>query len=419
MQPESQAAYFPASEAWSRPARAAALREYQAFLDDVRRACGAAPPGAMPPDPAPTSAPCDAASPPTASPAKPPPPFADAESTSSHGSGALDVMQCAEVAPSVEAFGGAPWADVEEWLDRGGWAAPQARPSDPKLVSRTLDPSEPTQVIRAGIFQGLSASPRDVHIKVVEYSPGDIEVRVFKSPFVGADPELRLEGEGERREPPDEYERRESSLIRSRKTARQKCRALRVTHMMTLGKRGLFASYDECLAAFQRYLRLRERRFPNRPLSYVGVPEFDNGGWHLHVAIPGFLDVIPERVLWYRALGGRGNEQGEATPGSINMRSFLRRKGGRHHVPARVIAGYVCNYMGKDLESAVDFNRKAYWASRDIPEPIVRRYFARLMSIEAVIDDLPQLLGLRFGRPFEVPCAGFCEDFRLVVLNTG
>jgi hypothetical protein len=113
------------------------------------------------------------------------------------------------------------------------------------------------------------------------------------------------------------------------------------------------------------------RKLKGWNFRYVAVPEQhgDRETWHLHVAVAGRYDVNILRRLWYRALGGRGDERGSDTPGSIQIAHFNNKR-----KAATVVAGYMAKYMGKSFQAAGARGRKAFWASEGLV-PAVKRYF--------------------------------------------
>lgn len=157
---------------------------------------------------------------------------------------------------------------------------------------------------------------------------------------------------------------------RAARSLRYRCLALKADHMLTFTKRGKFSNVDELRAAWKRFYELL-RRFPNLAFRYVAVPEMHGDGrtWHLHVAVRGRYDVVFLRALWYRALGGKGNERGDASPGSLNARYF--------HNPrkaALTVAGYMAKYMGKSF-AQTGGGRKSYWASTGLVPETVQRFY--------------------------------------------
>jgi hypothetical protein len=165
-------------------------------------------------------------------------------------------------------------------------------------------------------------------------------------------------------------EKREWRCRRSKRTLRYRCLALKADHMITLTKRGKFASVDEVRAAWLAFHK-SIRKFPNLEFRYVAVPELHGDGitFHLHVAVAGRYDVVFLRRLWYRALGGTGKERGDETPGSINIRYFSHKR-----KSALIVAGYMAKYMGKSF-AVIGGRGKSYWCSEGLYPLTVQRWF--------------------------------------------
>jgi hypothetical protein len=139
--------------------------------------------------------------------------------------------------------------------------------------------------------------------------------------------------------------------------------------MLTFTKRGKFATVDSVWDGWAEMNRLGAKRFGSR-WAYVSVPEqHGDGTWHMHVAVHGFFDVTTLRVLWYRALGGRGDERGADTPGAVNITSPKR---GRRW-DARSIASYITGYVGKGFD-AVAGCRRLFASSKGIRALDVSRF---------------------------------------------
>jgi hypothetical protein len=157
---------------------------------------------------------------------------------------------------------------------------------------------------------------------------------------------------------------------RAARSLRYRCLALKADHMLTFTKRGKFDSVDDVRDAWRRFYKLLQK-FPNLDFRYVAVPEMHGDGrtWHLHVAVRGRYDVVMLRALWYRALGGKGNERGEAAPGSLNARYFHSRR-----KSALQVAGYMSKYMSKSFVSTGG-GRKSYWASNGLVPEAVHRFY--------------------------------------------
>lgn len=164
-----------------------------------------------------------------------------------------------------------------------------------------------------------------------------------------------------------------SSIARSRSLVTHRARCLGARYLWTFTKRGKFVTSDEVWTAWKRFSRLFDVRFGRR-MRYVAVPELHGDGetWHLHVAFGEWFDVVTLRVLWYRALGGRGNERADETPGSVNAKDKKFRSG---RSSARRVAGYIAKYVGKGFERG-GANRRVFAASSGLRPLELARWHA-------------------------------------------
>ncbi|WP_442958354.1 rolling circle replication-associated protein [Povalibacter sp.] len=148
--------------------------------------------------------------------------------------------------------------------------------------------------------------------------------------------------------------------------------------MITLTKRGKFSSAEDVWAAFARFSRLMKKRFGDDRWKYVAVPELHADGetWHMHVAVHGFYWAGTVRRLWFRALGGVGDESGSDTPGNVDLKDFsvgCSRRG------ARTIAKYIAKYVGKGA-AARGLCKRVFAASRGLHPNRVARWHIRYWS---------------------------------------
>lgn len=169
------------------------------------------------------------------------------------------------------------------------------------------------------------------------------------------------------------------SLRRSRKLLRERLFECDADHMVTLGKRGKFASLDAFWLAwdkFNRGMRAYAVRVGRRWRA-VCVPELHADGetWHGHVGVNGFW---PHTVLWFewqKALGGRGGEHGKESIGSVRIDyiKVKRRKSLPRGAVARRVAGYLGKYLGKGF-SGCNRSRRLFAASRGLAPYRVERF---------------------------------------------
>jgi hypothetical protein len=111
---------------------------------------------------------------------------------------------------------------------------------------------------------------------------------------------------------------------------------------------------------------------------YVCVPELHSDGvtYHMHVALRGFFLVESVRALWFRALGGRGNERGENTPGNVDIKFFRTQSRRARGSRIRSIAGYVAKYVGKGF-AACNRGRRLFSSSRGLDPDRIERWRVR------------------------------------------
>ncbi len=199
-------------------------------------------------------------------------------------------------------------------------------------------------------------SLRSDHWRVTEFhfASGHVEVRATRCEGAGTSARsapigARLDRDDCRVEISDS-ERRALNGARARATVRRRAWGLDADRLVTLTRRGGFASRDECWAALQRWRRLC------KPFSwwksYIAVLELHRGGgvndgtYHIHLGLRGFAPMGIALRLWYRALGGTGNEQGSESPGGIDLGEGRNR--GRAQ-PRGGIAWYLAKYVAKDF----------------------------------------------------------------------
>lgn len=239
----------------------------------------------------------------------------------------------------------------------------------PSLEDVTLDPHALVAPL-PDVADG-AGHPEQLTCKVIVYSDG-VRASVYRARQKRAASGFAPDADGSSDQQGStltDSERSEASIRRSRALVVHRVRCLGAYALWTFTKRGKFASADECWAAWRAFCQNFMRRF-KRKCKYVVVPELHADGetWHLHAVFPERFDVVALRILWQRALGGRGNERGEHTLGNVDVKA-LRGRG----ATARGIAGYVAKYVGKGFErsstnrrvfassSGLHPNRTAYW----------------------------------------------------------
>lgn len=175
------------------------------------------------------------------------------------------------------------------------------------------------------------------------------------------------------------------NVLRARKRAKKKvrhlCKEMGADRILTLTTREQSNTPEQMLDRWQRWLRLVERAAGGR-FHYVGVLEphpSNPAHLHMHVAVAVFLNVNVLRQCWWTVCGGRAM-------GNVHIKR-LKAQGGIRRVYK--VASYISKYITK--ETAVEFNRKRYWASR-VRLPDVRRYWLRARTLEAACGEAWRLL---------------------------
>lgn len=183
------------------------------------------------------------------------------------------------------------------------------------------------------------------------------------------------------------------SAYRAARKVRLLCIEIRADRMLTLTSRGLLKEFDQVIQAWKRFMRLVERA--GTKFRYVAVPELHASGehFHIHVALNGYLKADLMRRCWQIALGGKGNERGQDTLGNVDIKS--RRYGKVGPSDSVRIARYLSKYITKGYLEHHRFNRKRYWASRNILLPDEQGEWMRSDSKAEALQELME----RFGTP--------------------
>ncbi|MGA7180897.1 MAG: hypothetical protein WBX11_15115 [Thiobacillaceae bacterium] len=184
---------------------------------------------------------------------------------------------------------------------------------------------------------------------------------------------------------------RQKAAYRAARRVRHLCIEIRADRMLTLTSRGLLREFDQVIQAWKRFMRLVERA--EAKFRYVAVPELHGSGehFHIHVAINGYLKAELMRRCWQIALGGRGNERGQDALGNVDIKS--RRYGKPGPSDSVKIARYLSKYITKGYLENHRFNRKRYWASRDIRLPEETGEWLSATEKSGVINELVERFG--------------------------
>jgi hypothetical protein len=288
-------------------------------------------------------------------------------------------------------------------LARERHRAPRApRSGAPSLDSSSLDTSLPVP-LPDGFVDGVVHNAAAFNLKLVRY-PDSTRVVMTR----GRDSVGRSAHRSDK--PKCEVERWEKNKHRAKAQVRHLCRCLGADHLWTFGKRGKFAALDEVWLAWRSFGRLMRAEY-GVAWAYVAVPELHADGetWHLHAAVRGFWDVVALRRLWYRALGGSGDESGQDTPGNVDAKYI--RQGQRGPCSHRAIAGYISAYIGKGF-GAVASGRRLFAPSECIRPLEVRRFHCEWpASPGEIVEEVCNFLVERAGCERGVEVRHFGEGF--------
>ena len=112
-------------------------------------------------------------------------------------------------------------------------------------------------------------------------------------------------------------------------------------------------------------------------IEYVAVPEkHKKGGYHLHVAIKGRVNINIMNGCWWSLCGGKGM-------GNIDI-SFKKNQSQSQRLQG--VAKYVSKYVTKQ-KGVVDFNKKRYWSTKTGGEKITRM----ILSADSYEDALKEI----------------------------
>lgn len=163
-----------------------------------------------------------------------------------------------------------------------------------------------------------------------------------------------------------------TSVERSRRMIRKRCKAIRADRLLTLSTRAN-ETRVEVWAAWWDAFRRRLNRM--KDFHYVAVLERQQrGSWHIHVAVNGRQDWKLLRSIWISVIRKSGTDG--AVNDSIGNKKkawLFRRLGGKGRAMRHRIATYIAKYVGKEADDST-FNKKRYWTSKGIVLPELTTY---------------------------------------------
>jgi len=158
-----------------------------------------------------------------------------------------------------------------------------------------------------------------------------------------------------------------TSIERSKRMVRKRCKQIRADRMLTLTTRANETRVEVWAKWWDEF---RRRLGKIRDFHYVAVLErHKRGGFHIHVAVNGRLDWKVLRSIWLSVVGKSGTDG--ATNDSIQRFKktwIFRQFGGKGRAMRHLIASYIAKYVGKDISGST-FNKKRYWSSKGVVLP--------------------------------------------------
>lgn len=175
---------------------------------------------------------------------------------------------------------------------------------------------------------------------------------------------------GKSKEPETEEEKQRRAAGRASAKVHAMAKFHSLDHLWTITKRGGIQSYSEALSVIARFKRAVLKLYPD--LKAVFVPELHTGGgvndgtWHIHFSVRGFLDVNQLRPIVYRIFGkdadGKPNGQINVSDQQARLKS------------AEQIASYICAYITKNIRSESRAkHQRYYFITRNTALPNLRR----------------------------------------------
>lgn len=219
-----------------------------------------------------------------------------------------------------------------------------------------------------------------------------INARMGFNPLLDLPRKSRTDEEQERRDD----ENRQRAAKRAKQKVRYLVKSMWADHMLTFSYREYITDRALVAAHWKEFCRLFHKRYPE--WHYVAALETqERGSIHLHVAVQGKQDIRWLLRCWLLAIGQSpeevtawqitGHKLGDKSLGAVNVEPPKKRwGGGGTGWKADKLSGYLTKYIGKEFEEA-EKSAKKYWASRNIPQPVIERFWLRAKTYaEAVIE---------------------------------
>lgn len=161
----------------------------------------------------------------------------------------------------------------------------------------------------------------------------------------------------------------QTSIERSKRNVRLRCKAIGADRMLTLSVRENETRRDVWAKWWDEF---RRRLNKLQDFHYVAVLERqERGAWHIHVAVSGRQNWKVLRSIWLSVISKSGTDGAvNDSSGNRKMKALFRKIGGKGRAMRHRIATYIAKYIGKDAD-ATTFNKKRYWTSRGVEVPEV------------------------------------------------
>lgn len=153
--------------------------------------------------------------------------------------------------------------------------------------------------------------------------------------------------------------------------------------------------YDECMSKANKWFNnQKSRKAPD--LKYLFVPEqHKDGAWHIHGIISdvGEMSFIDSGRV---AIGEKAYRRSDVNSKGVTIYNLSGWKFG-FSTATKVrdkykVASYITKYITKDL-CASTFQKKRYYRSRNIPEPIEKGFIVENQDIDSFISEMEDSFG--------------------------
>lgn len=175
----------------------------------------------------------------------------------------------------------------------------------------------------------------------------------------------------------------EKSIRRAKSKVRESAMMMDADHLLTLTtKRAIYelSEYHNLMGMFLRILKKQLKG--KKKFQYIAVYEKHEsqltsaeklGSYHTHIATSGF---VPYKILWKSwraanaAIYGENASEECRVHGQRNVNRLVNKKQKKS-----LIAKYLSKYIAKAFQDSYQFNKKKYWRSNNIEQPIKHIFY--------------------------------------------